>query len=361
MKPTQRQGAHLIEMKKLYLNNLKNRNFGCVQAWELSRQPKSAFLSCLAILTLIFLTGCVMCAPTTLEPVVEAPLHLKQIARERRCAVIIPKDFSTQPFEQLSDEEKSTDWGKEYFIGLKFAEDFDLYRAITGFKRALFFDPPDQRRLEINYSTILAYFLGKKYQEVTYITENTPLCKVDHTFPAFDDLLLILYESYSKLGHDKHAAYLLTLIEEDSAKKLTFLSAVQDGNLKNLLAYSEDRPYLSHMMVGYEKEKKSVRKAELLNAALPGAGYWYVGQKQTAITAFLINSLFIGAAAHFIHTGNIPAATITLSLEGGWYFGGIYGAGLAGKAYNERIYNNYASKITQKEEYFPMMMLKYKF
>lgn len=314
-----------------------------------------------AVLLLICLTSCVTRAPTCIEPVVEAPKHPKQIYREQRCALVLPEDFSVSPFVALSEEEKQSEWGKEYFIGLSFAQDFDLYRAITCFKRATFFNPPTDRLVEIQYATVLAYFLGKKYQEVTFLTENSALSKVDHTFAAFDDLLLILYESYSKLGNEKHAAYLRSLIDEDSAEKLVFLSAVQEGNLENLIAYSEDRPYLSHMVSGYKHEAKSVHKAELLNAILPGAGYWYLGQKQTAITAFLVNSLFLGAAAHFIYTGNVPASIITLSLEGGWYFGGIYGAGLAGKAYNEKIYSTYADRITEKEKFFPALMLKYKF
>ncbi|MCH9608602.1 MAG: hypothetical protein S4CHLAM45_11800 [Chlamydiales bacterium] len=309
---------------------------------------------------LLLLFGCAR-APTSIEPTIVAPAHPKEIQRKERCALILPQDFSRSPFADLAEEERGADWGKEYFIALHFAQDFDLYRAITGFKRALCFDPPEDRQLEIHYSTILAYFLGGKYKEVAYLAESTPLGKVDHTFPAFDDLLLILYETYSQLGQTSHAEYLLTLIEGDHAEKLTFLSAVQDANLENLFAYSGDRPYLSGMIAGYESEAKSVRKAELYNALLPGAGYWYIDQKQTAITALLVNSLFIGAATHFIFKGNIPAATITLSLEGGWYFGGIYGAGLATKEYNENLYKHYADQIGQKEGYFPSVMLNYKF
>lgn len=80
------------------------------------------------------------------------------------------------------------------------------------------------------------------------------------------------------------------------------------------------------MIEGYEKHAKSIKTAQCLNAVLPGAGYWYIGQKQTAVTALLVNSLFIGAASYFFVDGNIPAGVITLSLESGWYFGGIYGA-----------------------------------
>ncbi len=273
----------------------------------------------------------------------------------------MPTDFSVSPFSTLTEAERATEWGKEYWIALAFAQDFDLYRAITGFKRALFLSPPEERRIEIEYSTMLAYFLGKKYTEVVYTVESTGLAKVDKDFPAFNDLLLVLYESYNEMGQDEHAQNLLMLIDSEKAEKLTFLSVLKEADFDKLVAYSGDRPYLSHMITGFEKEAKSVRKAELFNAICPGAGYWYIGQKQTAVTAFLMNTLFIGAATHFLTHGNIAAGAITLSLESGWYFGGIYGAGLASKAYNEKIYKHYADQIVQKEDPFPLMMLKYTF
>ena len=42
----------------------------------------------------------------------------------------------------------------------------------------------------------------------------------------------------------------------------------------------------------YTENWKSPTKARWLNGILPGAGYSYIGQKQTALTSFLINALF---------------------------------------------------------------------
>lgn len=312
------------------------------------------------LIILLLLASC-MRAPTAIEPTVQTPMHPKEIMRQKRCLVILPKDFSCSPFPKLSEEERKTDWGKEYYLAQAFAADFDLYRAITGFKRALFLDPPEERRYEIQYSTLLAYFLGKKYTEVAFIAQSTPLGTVSNQFPAFHDLVLILHETYSQLGEVEHAQNLLTMLDEEKRDKLLFLSVVKSANFEQLLACADERPYLTNMLRGYHKESKSVKAAELLNAALPGAGYWYVGQKQTAMTALLVNSLFAGTAAYFFSEGNIPAALITLSLESGWYFGGIYGAGLAAKSYNEKIYKHYAERIGDKEQYYPQLMIKYSF
>lgn len=307
-----------------------------------------------------FVTGCYYRVPNQIEPCVQAPPHPKEIQREKRVRLCLPQNFSVSPFTPLTPEERSTDWGKEYVIALTFADDFDLYRAITGFKRALCLIPPEfrERRQEIEYAVALAYYLGRKYTEVIYAVEATELLCVDQNFPAFSDLLLILYDSYDQLGKTEHARYILTLIEgsdPERAKRLSLLEAIKQADF--------DKLFLSHEKVfcGYEKEAKSIRKAQMFNAMLPGAGYWYVGMKQTAVTALLINALFIGAAAHFLSNGNIAAGVITLSLEGGWYFGGIGGAGMAAKQYNERLYCSFAEKITQREELFPLMMLNYTF
>src|SRR5262245_34129397 len=44
-------------------------------------------------------------------------------------------------FPSLSPDELQTEWGKELYLGLKFAREFDLYRALTCYKRSLFLAP----------------------------------------------------------------------------------------------------------------------------------------------------------------------------------------------------------------------------
>ncbi|MFC2049253.1 tetratricopeptide repeat protein [Chlamydiota bacterium] len=321
------------------------------------------------LLTLLAFTAACARVPTYIEPVVQAPPHPKEIQREKRFMLCLPPDFSLSPFAPLTPEEQATDWGKEYRIALCFADDFDLYRAITGFKRALCLIPPEfkDRQMEIQYMVALAYFLGQKYVEVVYAVESTGLICVESTFPAWRDLLLILYESYEQLGRPEHAAHMVNLLEQQDPEavcKLNLLSAVKQADFDAMCHEAQVNPqhaYLDNIMCGYRTEAKSVRKAQTLNALLPGAGYWYVGLKQTALTAFIINGLFIAAGVQLICEGHGAAGAIVLSLEGGWYFGGIAGAGWAAKSYNERLYCTYANKITQREEYFPRMMLNYTF
>ncbi len=304
-----------------------------------------------------------------LQPPICAPPHPKEVFREKRGHLSLPTCFSVSPFLPLTEEESHSDWGKEYQIALAFAEDFDLYRAITGFKRALFFIPATlkERRLEIEYAEMLSYYLGKKYTETIYIVESTDLASTDSSFPAFSDLLLILYDSYEQLGKCDHAAQIGKLIEEkepEKAKKLALLTALKKADMAALRMEAQnscDHAYFEKIVSSYEQGAKSINKAQILNAVFPGAGYWYVGLKESAVTSFMVNALFIAAATQFFIHGYQAAGAITLSLEGGWYFGGIYGAGLAAKSYNENLYAQFSQKITQREQLFPLFMLKYTF
>ncbi len=301
-----------------------------------------------------------------IEPLVHIPKHPKAVCKEKGISCELPTNFSVSPFAPLSLEEEGQEWGKELKIGYCFAQDFDLYRAITAFKRSLYLLPVEKvgRRLEIEYAIMLAYYLGEKYQDALTTIRDSGLAALDASFPAYQDFLLIVYDCFHRTGCEEQAQHILTQIESKSpsiGKKLGKLSLLETGKL---LASNKDElteSSFSNLALGYQSRTKSPFKAQLFNALLPGAGYFYVGQKETAVTAFLVNTLFIGAAAHFFERGNLGAGLLTLSLESGWYFGGIYGGGLAAKAYNERLYESYADKMLQKEPLHPMMMLRFTF
>ena len=131
----------------------------------------------------LLLTGCQM-VPCRLEPVITCSPPAEKICR-------LPS-----PFEPLCLDELNQDWGKELKMGEGFAREWDLYRAITCFKRALMLIPEDliERKLQIEYDLLLAYYFGQKYQDVVNLFETSQLIYVNHLFPPFNNLLLLLYE-----------------------------------------------------------------------------------------------------------------------------------------------------------------------
>ncbi len=275
----------------------------------------------------------------------------------------------SSPFERLSREEIRQEWGRELYIGLNFANELDLYRAITAFKTALLFLPANQleRRQQIEYYIFESYYLGNKYLDALETFDNSSLITVPETFPAFKDLMIMLFDCYQKTEQWEKAEKIYNLLctfDPELSSELVLSVAFMQGNLECIKSFAEDHPQapcLNEFVAHYETYAKSIKKARHLNALLPGAGYYYVGQKKAAATSFLINALFIGATYLFIKNGNYPAGIITASLESGWYIGGINGAGLAAKEYNERLYETNAKEIMIQNKLFPVLMLQKSF
>lgn len=273
------------------------------------------------------------------------------------------------PFPPLSHEEMDQDWGREMLIGQTFAHQLDLYQAITAFKRAAILLPPDEqeRRLEVEYEILFCYYVAKKYDDVISTFENSDLQRIEMTFPARHDLLLILYDSYLQEGNDRQADRIFQIIhqlEPQEAPQLALASALVHADIplvKQFAAYLPDADYLQTFVTDYETQKKSVGKAQALNAFIPGAGYLYLGQTQSAITAFLLNGLFIAAAVEFFIHDNVAGGVIFTSFEAGWYFGGIVGGGLEAKYYNERLYERLATPMMNQHRLFPILRLNYAF
>lgn len=268
-------------------------------------------------------------------------------------------------FPPLNGEELSQPYGQEMAIGLKLARSLELYQAITAFRRAEILLPEGSARLlQIQYEILFCYYMGQQWEEVLATFNRSELRYVNETFPPFHDLLLILYETYRALGKEMPAEQMLQKIGQDHPKEgneLLLESALSEGNLPYLRAQEEKYPFLTPLLSQYESEKKQVGKAQALNALMPGAGYLYLGQKQSALTAFLLNSLFIGASVYFFETHNVAAGAIFATFEAGWYFGGIYGVGLETKAYNERLYESMAMPLLYRHNLFPALKIQYAF
>lgn len=307
-------------------------------------------LTCIAILSIaMLLTACVI-NTRCFEPSIDFYPSCRVTER------------LSSPFPPLTSEEREQEWGKELYLGLQFAHDFDLYRAITCYKRALFLCP--DRTLQIEYHILEAYFMGCKYKEVIETYEMGHLSQVPLDFPALKELLLMLIDSYMRLDMCEKAEQIqwyLNSIDPETEAKVAEYQAVISADFPALYEMAEEDEDLRVFLASYKGSTLSVKKAQALNAILPGAGFYYVGQTKTAVTAFIVNALFTYAAVQFFDRGYTAAGLITTSLELGWYLGGINGAGLAAQEINEHNWNVQGKEFLIRKRLFPLLMFQYAF
>lgn len=303
----------------------------------------------------IILAGCVPCRTDFTPCVTYCPRQDMVRARP-------------SPFSPLQEKELQEAWAREWVIGKGFAKEGDYYRAITSYKRALFLLPCQHpRRVEIEFFIMEAYFLNGKCQEVVELFESGDIKDVEAGFVASDDLLIMVAECYHRLEECEKRDFILKLLEIRNPEKALslslgeLLSAGKLGEASCLLEEHPCRDQLASFQFDYLQLQKSPAKAGFLNAILPGAGYLYVGQPNTALTSFLLNSLFIAAAYQCFDRGLVPAGVILTSLEAGWWLGGINGARLAAKEYNEKVYTDLGRSSLADCQLFPVLLLEWGF
>lgn len=273
----------------------------------------------------------------------------------------------TSAFAPLSDTELKTPWGQELAFAQHLAQSFDFYRAISSLKKASFFlkDSKNIRYLQSEFGILLCYTLAGEHERArTYFTQSA-LPASTPSFPAHKELLQILEIIYeSDPCHSKGYQEVISIMQSHYPvleKKTLISRALAKADIQEALNLSSNTPFDSVPSLiesCYCPNIKSIRTAQTLNAVLPGAGYLYVGQRQSALTSFLLNALFIWSTIELFHHNHPGPAIFMLSLESGWYFGGILGAGLAAREYNEALYTQVASPLLQQKGYHPLLMLK---
>lgn len=306
----------------------------------------------LLIVTLLLLSGCYK-VPSQIQPQLNHTISDSELKRR------------PSAFPPLSESELEKDWGKEFLIAQSFAKEMDFYRAISTYKRAeiLLGKKNDERKNQITYNIIFCYYLAKKYSDVISTFEASDLLHIDSSFYAFDDLLTLLYECYLKEKEPQKANRILKLIDKSDpkrAQKLSLQTAILNAQISKLQKQTFS-PQVRQAIDCYCLNVKSPTTAKYLNAFIPGAGYLYLGQRKSAMTAFLLNGLFIAATVRFFQKGYIAAGLVTLSFETGWYFGGIYGVQEETKLYNERLYERLFGPILTNEKLYPIFTLKHTF
>lgn len=304
---------------------------------------------------------CCLCALTIFVSCSKNPDHI-----EPKITLSIPQSaISDAPSPFPTVEAPTADWEKELSIGRAFAKEGDYYRAITSFKRARFLlygqGFHEKYLQEIEYDLFLSYYLARRYEQAIETFDGS-LRRIDTHFVAYKQLLCLLFDACVIEKRNRQAEAILGTIQKidpTTAKKLLTYQHFMQGNRAALVTSTDE--LIKDFVNTFTLEQKSVHQSEILNALLPGAGYLYVGQIQSAITSFFINALFIIATVEFFLKGQPAAGLIAGGFEVGWYVGGIRGAGLAAKEYNNALWSSLAKQTLIQTRGCPLFMIEYGF
>jgi tetratricopeptide (TPR) repeat protein len=129
------------------------------------------------------------------------------------------------------------------------------------------------------------------------------------------------------LSHQKTSASLMN----KSHKWMILLSLLlekSDEDLKKLMEQyqlSSDQHIMSMVEEYHTQNFKSPTTAGIL-AVIPGAGHLYIGRKRDALSAFILNGLFIWGAIESFDSNHNGLGVLLVAFGSGWYAGNIYSA-----------------------------------
>ena len=271
----------------------------------------------------------------------------------------------------LTQDEQQTSWGQEYRLGQRFASDGDYYRASTCFYRSRFLldNPNSPHAAQLLHALLVTYALGGKYQEAIDAWERDQATIQISDPDLARDCISLLFEAYVHTNHEDKASQLLTILPADDQLRTRLplferICTNSDDSLSSAppiaaLIGTTEHEEAKALAATYALSRKAPKTARILNAVLPGAGYLYVHQYQTAFTSFAINALFIGATWQLISAHQLAAGIIAGGFEGGWYLGGIAGAGLSADIYNQRLREQLGKPYLESHHLFPLNQLHY--
>jgi len=204
----------------------------------------------------------------------------------------------------------------ELLIGLALQEDQAYDDAFTHFQRwRLADDPTDATRVAAFKLGELRFQQGQYRQAIVY-------------FQGFLDT----YPEGPLVSHSKYMLWLSWALDGQptQAQQVFATLPARDSLAQQALALQDE------LRLAPTPQRTSPGVAGVLSGVLPGAGHLYAGKPLQALTAFVLNGVFLAGAAYAFHEKLEATGAILLFFETGWYLGGIYSAMDAARAANRQ-------------------------
>jgi tetratricopeptide (TPR) repeat protein len=247
----------------------------------------------------------------------------------------------SQPLDRPSIEGFTADQIIEFAEQLM--QEGEYFRAITEYRRFLFYYPHDSRQPMVHFRIGLAFYRGQKYgealqtfREVAQQYPDTPYGKLAWLWQGESLLQQAQYgaaaQVYTEIvrqfpqdevgqqaRYQQGWTFLYRRQWQDAARQLQ--QVAPDSPL-----YKAAQRLAEEALAGEQISPKSPVVAGFLSAVVPGSGQLYNGRVGDALLAFLLNSLFIAGITQAMTHHEYAVAGVLGFFEVGWYAGNVYGA-----------------------------------
>jgi outer membrane protein assembly factor BamD (BamD/ComL family) len=245
-----------------------------------------------------------------------------------------------------------------------FFEEGDYYRAITEYKRFLFFFSSSARTEEANGKIVKSYYKGKRWDEAIR-AGNDFLIK----FPSSEwtsEVLLMQGRCYiEKMDYSQARKVFQKILEtetvnsiRDEAQWQIAITYLKEERWKEAASEFRKTQKNSHLFPKSEYLAQSLDRVDKLPykspttagvlAILPGAGHLYCERYRDAAIAFLLNGAFIwGMVESFQHENYVVGGILTF-FELGWYSGNIYSAVSSAHKFNRKTKKEYLEHMEKE-------------
>jgi len=257
-----------------------------------------------------------------------------------------------------TDPERQFDFAESLF------QEGDFFRAITEYKRFIFFYPEDELMEDALFRIGESYFRAGRWEETISSVDNflnefpesdltdaalflkataqRNLKRFDEALTSFSQIIKRGVEPYREQAIYQSA--MVFVARNDWEKAKSTLSIMPESSP----LYPAARTFSAGLERINEIPAKSPVVAGSLAAVLPGAGHVYTERYRDAAIAFLLNGAFIWSAVELFRKEEYVTGGIVTFFELGWYSGNIYSAASSAHKYNERSKGEYLKELQER-------------
>ena len=254
---------------------------------------------------------------------------------------------------------------EQYQYGRSLMEKGAYETAIHELKRFIHLFPDDARLGDARFLTGLCYLNARRFEEAREVFLK--LAAPDPEPDAACRALLGIGESYYRQRvYSEAEHYLNRVINKhpcESLRSEAFYrlgwTRMQTGRWHDAagafnhveigtLYYESAQSLAMKSLAGESLPKKNPTRAGTLAAVVPGLGHVYVYRYRDALTAFVLNGVFIWATIESFQRDHEVLGGILGALELGWYTGNIYSAVNCTHKYNRKIRDDFIESLTDR-------------